>query len=236
MGECVRCKCKVSTLADSPSLCSLSQWLCLSWSPRFARMAGVDASTVSRMEACGFKPVKATRRNLDAVLDALLANGVEVLEDGLRLALRLSLGLPWRWWLRARLSALRPQPKAQTPSLNQQVWRGYGCPPFNRACGLAVRGVCSKALLTNSRPGGFSSPGPVAYGGGLSGTVHPPFSQELWCLVLRQPGTCKRRRGSLLPVAFPSFSLSGDAPSLSVAFFLALAVLPGLQRSGIHGC
>ena len=170
MGECVRCKCKVSTLADSPSLCSLSQWLCLSRSPRFARMAGVDASTVSRMEACGFKPVKATRRNLDAVLDALLANGVEVLDDGLRLALRLSLGLPWRWWLRARLSALRPQPKAQTPSLNQQVWRGYGCPPFNRACGLAVRGVFGTAHQGKVTPMAL----PVAYGG-LLWEVWPPF-------------------------------------------------------------
>lgn len=50
-----------------------------------ASLAGVDSSTISRIESCGKQPVKATSRNLDAVLDALRANGVEVLEDGLRL-------------------------------------------------------------------------------------------------------------------------------------------------------
>jgi hypothetical protein len=43
-------------------------------------MAGVDASTVSRMEGCGSQ--KATSRNLDAVLDALRRAGVEIEEDG----------------------------------------------------------------------------------------------------------------------------------------------------------
>ena len=48
-------------------------------------MAGVDASTISRIEACGKQPVKTTSRKLDAVLDALRHAGVEVEEDGLRL-------------------------------------------------------------------------------------------------------------------------------------------------------
>jgi transcriptional regulator with XRE-family HTH domain len=50
-----------------------------------ARAAGIDPTTLSRMENAGAKPVGGKTQNLQAVLDALRANGVEVLEDGLRL-------------------------------------------------------------------------------------------------------------------------------------------------------
>jgi transcriptional regulator with XRE-family HTH domain len=50
-----------------------------------ARDAGLDQTTLSRIEAAGAKPVKATTKNLDAVLDALRRHGVEVDEDSIRI-------------------------------------------------------------------------------------------------------------------------------------------------------
>jgi transcriptional regulator with XRE-family HTH domain len=53
-----------------------------------ARAAGVDASTVSRMETCGKEPVGGKVKNLQAVLDALRRHGVEVDEDAIRIKRR----------------------------------------------------------------------------------------------------------------------------------------------------
>jgi transcriptional regulator with XRE-family HTH domain len=49
-----------------------------------ARVAGIDPTTLSRMENAGEKPVGGRTENLQAVLEALRSRGVEVLEDGLR--------------------------------------------------------------------------------------------------------------------------------------------------------
>ena len=59
-----------------------------------ARAAGIDPTTLSRMETSGTKPV--TSRHLQTVLDALRVNGVEVLEDGLRRTKKHGEGGP-RW-------------------------------------------------------------------------------------------------------------------------------------------
>jgi transcriptional regulator with XRE-family HTH domain len=53
-----------------------------------ARSAGIDPSTLSRMENCGGEPVRATSKNLEAVLNALRRVGVEIEDDGLRLLKR----------------------------------------------------------------------------------------------------------------------------------------------------
>jgi transcriptional regulator with XRE-family HTH domain len=50
-----------------------------------ARAAGIDPTTLSRIETAGPKPPGGKTANLIAVIDALRAAGVEVLEDGLRL-------------------------------------------------------------------------------------------------------------------------------------------------------
>jgi transcriptional regulator with XRE-family HTH domain len=50
-----------------------------------ARKAGIDPATLSRMEGFGFKPIGALTRNLEAVLDALKANGVELTETTITL-------------------------------------------------------------------------------------------------------------------------------------------------------
>jgi transcriptional regulator with XRE-family HTH domain len=53
-----------------------------------AKAAGLDASTLSRMEGAGNKPVKALSQNLEAVLDALRRAGVEIEDDGIRMVRR----------------------------------------------------------------------------------------------------------------------------------------------------
>lgn len=52
------------------------------------RAAQLDPSTLSRMESYGAKPIVALTRNLDAVVDALRASGVELTEDTIRLTRR----------------------------------------------------------------------------------------------------------------------------------------------------
>jgi hypothetical protein len=52
---------------------------------QLGKSANLDTSTISRMEGAGTKAVGGPTRNLLAVLDALRAHGVEVLDDGLRL-------------------------------------------------------------------------------------------------------------------------------------------------------
>jgi transcriptional regulator with XRE-family HTH domain len=46
-----------------------------------AKAAGIDASTLSRMENSGAKPVKALSQNLEAVLEALRKAGVELPDE-----------------------------------------------------------------------------------------------------------------------------------------------------------
>lgn len=55
---------------------------------QLAREARIDPSTLSRIESCGAKPVTATARNLESLLEVLRRHGVEVLDDGLRLTKR----------------------------------------------------------------------------------------------------------------------------------------------------
>jgi transcriptional regulator with XRE-family HTH domain len=55
---------------------------------QLARAAGVDASTVSRMETCGTEPVGGKVSNLHAVLEALRRHGVELEEDAIRIVKR----------------------------------------------------------------------------------------------------------------------------------------------------
>jgi transcriptional regulator with XRE-family HTH domain len=50
-----------------------------------AKQAGINASTLSRMESSGGKSVRGQGRTIQAVVDALQHNGVEIVEDGLRL-------------------------------------------------------------------------------------------------------------------------------------------------------
>jgi transcriptional regulator with XRE-family HTH domain len=53
-----------------------------------AKAAGIDASTLSRMEGAGAKPVKALTQNLEAILNALRHAGVEIEDDAIRLVKR----------------------------------------------------------------------------------------------------------------------------------------------------
>jgi transcriptional regulator with XRE-family HTH domain len=53
-----------------------------------AREAGIDQTTLSRMESAGAKPVGGGTRNLDRVLDALRRHGVELEEDSIRIVRR----------------------------------------------------------------------------------------------------------------------------------------------------
>jgi transcriptional regulator with XRE-family HTH domain len=46
-----------------------------------AKLAGIDSSTLSRMEGAGPKPVKALSQNLEAVLEALRKAGVELPDE-----------------------------------------------------------------------------------------------------------------------------------------------------------
>jgi hypothetical protein len=50
-----------------------------------ARAADLDVVTVLRMEQAGFGYVKARGANLQKVIEALRAHGVEITEDGVRL-------------------------------------------------------------------------------------------------------------------------------------------------------
>jgi transcriptional regulator with XRE-family HTH domain len=50
-----------------------------------ARDAGIDQTTLSRMEGAGAEPIGGAVRNLDRVLDALRRHGVEVDEDSIRI-------------------------------------------------------------------------------------------------------------------------------------------------------
>jgi transcriptional regulator with XRE-family HTH domain len=45
---------------------------------QLAKLARLDASTISRMESAGPKPVRAMGHNIEAVLQALDQNGVEI--------------------------------------------------------------------------------------------------------------------------------------------------------------
>src|SRR5262249_25630411 len=71
-----------------------------------AKLARIDASTISRMESAGNKPVRGQAGTVDAVLRALKARGVEIdSEDGVvRLAKK-----PRREQLRALLGAGKPR-------------------------------------------------------------------------------------------------------------------------------
>jgi DNA-binding transcriptional regulator YiaG len=55
---------------------------------QLAKAAGVDSSTVSRMETCGVDPVGGKVKNLQAVLEALRRHGVELEEDSIRIVRR----------------------------------------------------------------------------------------------------------------------------------------------------
>jgi succinyl-CoA synthetase alpha subunit len=50
-----------------------------------AALAGVDQSTISRMESTGHRPVKGHAGTVDAVMRALEAKGVVIEQDGVRL-------------------------------------------------------------------------------------------------------------------------------------------------------
>ena len=53
-----------------------------------AKLNSHDAATLSRMEGCGDRPVKALSRNLESVLEALRKAGVEIEDDTIRLTKR----------------------------------------------------------------------------------------------------------------------------------------------------
>jgi len=53
-----------------------------------ARMAGIDASTISRLEGAGPKPVRGYAGTVDAVQRALRSRGVEITENGVQLVKR----------------------------------------------------------------------------------------------------------------------------------------------------
>jgi ribosome-binding protein aMBF1 (putative translation factor) len=55
---------------------------------QLAKAAKIDPATLSRMESFGAKPVGALTRNLESVLDALKAHGVEVSENAITLTRR----------------------------------------------------------------------------------------------------------------------------------------------------
>jgi transcriptional regulator with XRE-family HTH domain len=50
-----------------------------------ARDAGIDQTTLSRMEGAGANPVGGSTRNLERVLGALRRHGVELDEDSIRI-------------------------------------------------------------------------------------------------------------------------------------------------------
>jgi hypothetical protein len=54
-------------------------------SGQLARLAEIDPSTLSRLEAFGSKPVRGQAPNIDAIISQLKARGVEITEDGVRL-------------------------------------------------------------------------------------------------------------------------------------------------------
>jgi transcriptional regulator with XRE-family HTH domain len=54
-------------------------------SVELAALAKIDASTVSRMESAGSKPVRGLAGTVDSVTKALEAKGVVFLDDGVRL-------------------------------------------------------------------------------------------------------------------------------------------------------
>jgi transcriptional regulator with XRE-family HTH domain len=51
-----------------------------------AALAEINATTVSRMEAAGHRPVGGQARTVAKVIRALRLHGVEITEDGVRLA------------------------------------------------------------------------------------------------------------------------------------------------------
>jgi hypothetical protein len=50
-----------------------------------AKLAGIDQSTISRMESTGAKPVRALAESVDRVIEALAAKVVVIEADGVRL-------------------------------------------------------------------------------------------------------------------------------------------------------
>jgi transcriptional regulator with XRE-family HTH domain len=54
-------------------------------SVELARLAKIDASTISRMETSGARPVRGQAGTVDAVVRALEAKGVVIESDGVRL-------------------------------------------------------------------------------------------------------------------------------------------------------
>jgi transcriptional regulator with XRE-family HTH domain len=54
-------------------------------SVELARLAKVDASTISRMETSGARPVRGQAGSVDSVVRALEAKGVVIESDGVRL-------------------------------------------------------------------------------------------------------------------------------------------------------
>jgi transcriptional regulator with XRE-family HTH domain len=54
-------------------------------SVELARLARVDASTISRMETSGSRPVRGQAGSVDSVVRALEAKGVVIEADGVRL-------------------------------------------------------------------------------------------------------------------------------------------------------
>lgn len=55
-------------------------------STQLAKLAKIDASTISRMESSGPKPVHALADSLERVVRALEAKGVLITENGVELA------------------------------------------------------------------------------------------------------------------------------------------------------
>ena len=54
-------------------------------SVELAQLAKIDASTISRMETSGQRPVRGQAATVDAVVKALEAKGVVIESDGVRL-------------------------------------------------------------------------------------------------------------------------------------------------------
>jgi transcriptional regulator with XRE-family HTH domain len=54
-------------------------------SVELARLANIDASTISRMETSGARPVRGEAGSVDSVVRALEARGVVIEADGVRL-------------------------------------------------------------------------------------------------------------------------------------------------------
>lgn len=57
-------------------------------SVELARLAGIDQSTISRMEMFGRKTVGGHAGTVDSVMKALREKGVEITDDGVRLTRR----------------------------------------------------------------------------------------------------------------------------------------------------